>query len=58
MKIYLFSSAKVMLLFDMTKFFRKKKQKISFFHCFYAILPFNVAADASTIVTWTRSPIF
>jgi hypothetical protein len=58
MKIYLFSSAKVLLLFEIRKFLHKKMQNISFFLSFYAIFPFNVAAEASTIVTWTRSPIF
>jgi hypothetical protein len=51
MKIYLFSSAKVLLLFEIRKFLHKKMQNISFFLSFYAIFPFNVAADASTIVT-------
>ena len=49
---------KVLLLFDMTKYFGKKMQKFFVFIVFYTILPLKVAADASSMRTWTRSPTF
>ena len=57
MKIFVFGT-KVLLLFDMTKYFGKKMQKFFVFIVFYTILPLKVAADASSMRTWTRSPTF
>ena len=51
-------SAKVRLLFDMTKYFGKKMLNFLLFYANYTISPLKVAADASKMRTWTRSPIF
>ena len=50
MKIFVFD-AKVLLLFDMTKYFDKKMQNFFLFTAFYTISPLNVAADASLMRT-------